>query len=80
MDKKTKIALAVIKEVKDKFREMQAFIDKAHSKKCHKEIISVEEVFLTLIIIFSCVMMLCFYMGFYEIHYFLLFLISSRSF
>ena len=45
MDKKTKINLAVIKKMFDKFPETRAFIDKAYCEKCCKENIYVNEVF-----------------------------------
>ena len=48
MDKKAKIALAIIKKVYDKFPEMQKFIDKADNEECCKENISVDEVFFSI--------------------------------
>ena len=48
MDKKTKIALAVIKTVYDNFPEMQEFIDKAYVKECCKENVSVDELFFSI--------------------------------
>ena len=48
MDKKTKIALAVIKKVYDKFPETQKFIDKANVEECCKENISVNKVFFSI--------------------------------
>ena len=48
MEKKAKIALAVIKKVYDNFPETQEFIDKAYIEKCCKENISVDEVFFSI--------------------------------
>ena len=48
MDKKAKIALTVIKKVCDMCPKTQAFIDKAYSKECCKENISVDEVCLSI--------------------------------
>ena len=45
MDKKAKIALAVIKKVCDKFPETQTFINKAYNEEYRKENISVDKVF-----------------------------------
>ena len=50
MDKKAKIALAVIEKVYANFPEMQEFIDKAYIEECCKENIAVDEYFLALII------------------------------
>ena len=48
MDKKAKIALAVIKKVYDRFSETQEFLDKTYVEECCKESISVYEVFFSI--------------------------------
>ena len=53
MDKKAKIALAVIKKVYDSFPETQEFIGKTYVEQCWKENTSVDEYFLPLIITVS---------------------------
>ena len=83
MDKKAKIALAVIKKVYDKFPETQKFIDKAYVEECCKENTSVNKVFFSInnnCYFFFCVMLLCFSPVCHETHHFLLYLIGSKSF
>ena len=81
MNKKVKIALTVIKKVHDKFSETQEFIDKAYVEECHKENISVDDIFCSINNnYYFFLLLLCFSMVCYEIHYFLLYLIGSRYF
>ena len=48
IDKIVMIALAVTRKVYDKFPETQTFINKAHNNECHKENISIDEVFFSI--------------------------------
>ena len=50
MDKKAKIALAVMERVCDKFSETHAFIDKSYSEECHKKTFQLTRYLLALII------------------------------
>ena len=85
MKKTAKTTLAVIKKVCNKFAETQEFIDKGYIEECCKEKISFGEVLFSInnnCKIFFCVMLLWFSLVSYivMVHYFLLYLIGSRSF
>ena len=74
MDKKTKMALAVIRKLYVTFPEIRLFIDKAYIEECCKENISVDKVFLSLILVVSvsllCYASLCFILNYTVFNFF----------
>ena len=82
MDKKAKIALAVIQKVYDKFLKRNNLLTRHISKNATKKKFPLTSYFLTLLTIvnfFLCCVTI-FSMVCYETHYFHLYLIDSRPF